>query len=352
MLQFLAPDGSLQQAFGLYLPEAALLRLYRLMFLTRALDMKMVSLHRQGRVAFWTPCIGQEACHIGSAFALQPTDWIFLQYREHGVPLVRNVQIRHILAQAFGNSGDPQKGRQMAAVYGFREVNVVTASPPIATQIPHAVGAALAAKIRGDRVVTLAYFGDGASSAGDFHAGLNFAGVFRTPTVFLLQNNQWAISVPVSAQTRVSPLSVKAEAYGFEGVTVDGNDVLAVYAATLHAAERARSGAGPTLIEAVTYRLAGHSTADDPSRYRREEEVAIWRARDPLRRFRIYLEHLGLWDPAREAHLHAGVEKELSETVREVAGQPPPPVETLFTDVYADVPWHLREQQEQVMDGA
>ena len=339
-------DGTYDSRREPALSEETLRRAYRELLLVRALDTRMLTLQRQGRIGFYVPSIGEEASQIGSAMALEPQDWVFPAYREPGCALWRGAPLNRLVAQSYGNALDLMKGRQMPNHYGYREIHYVTASSPVGTQIPQAVGAAWAAKIRGDPVVVLAYFGDGATSEGDFHSGMNFAGVFKVPVVLLCKNNQWAISVPVSRQTAAKTLASKAAAYGFDGVRVDGNDLLAVYAATKAAADRARAGGGPTMIEALTYRLGPHSSSDDPGRYRPKEEVEYWQARDPIERMRRYLETKGLWTRAWDDGLRREVDDLLSATVREVEKAPPPPLETMFTDVYEEVPPHLREQME------
>jgi len=254
--------------------------------------------------------------------------------------------LKELLCQLIGNSEDPVHGRQMPCHYVYRKGNYLSISSPVGTQIPHAVGIAWAMKLRGEPHAVLVFFGDGATSTADFHAAMNFAGVFRTPTVFLCNNNQWAISVPVAKQTASATLAQKAPAYGFDGVRVDGMDALAVFRATGDAARRAREGDGPTMIEAVTYRLGPHSSSDDPSRYRDESEVALWRTRDPIARYRRYLEHAGWWDDGREARLEQDIGDEITRAIQEAELAPPPAVETLFTDVYADMPDHLRDQRD------
>ena len=235
--------------------------------------------------------------------------------------------------------------------YALRDINLVSISSPVGTQIPHAVGAAWAMKHRGDKAVAIVYFGDGATSQGDFHVGMNFAGVFKAPVVFLCKNNQWAISVPLGHQTASKSLAVKAHAYGFEGVRVDGNDALAVFAATKAAADRARSGGGPTLVECLTYRMGPHSSSDDPTRYRKPEEVELWKQRDPVERFRRYLEGKGLYDRAWDDAVHKEIDDAITAAVRHAEKVPAPPSETVFTDVYADLPWHIREQMEEFTKG-
>ena len=318
------------------------------MVLTRNLDTRGIQLQRQGRIGFYIGCLGQEAAHIGSAYALKPEDWVFPAYREIGAMLTRGITLNQLLDQYFSNAEDPQKGRQLTNLFGVKTANYVSGSAPISTQIPHAVGAALAAKIRGDPIVTLAYFGDGGTSENDFHAGMNFAGVFKTPTIFFCQNNHWAISVPVERQTASETIAIKAEAYGFEGVRVDGNDILAVYETTKRAVEKARKGGGPTLIEAVTYRMGPHSSSDDPKRYRSEAELAEWEKRDPLTRFRRYLEKKQLWTELDERRVQEETDREIEDAVQHAEKLPKPALETLFTDVYAEMPWHLEEQLRQL----
>lgn len=348
--QVIKPSGEYVEKMEPELSESELKRLYRIMVLTRNLDIRSLALQRQGRIGFYIGCLGQEAAHIGSAYALKPEDWIFPAYREMGAALLRGFPLRKLVSQFFANADDIGKGRQLANLFGDRSINFVTGSAPIATQIPHAVGAALAAKIRGDPVVTLAYFGDGATSENDFNAGMNFAGVFKTPIIFFCQNNQWAISVPVTRQTAAESIAIKAKAYGFEGVRVDGNDVLAVYRTTKSAVEKARAGGGPTLIEALTYRMGPHSSSDDPKRYRDEREVEQWRQRDPIARFRLYLERKGIWTSEDGEKIQAEVEAEISAAIKYAEGIPRPAIETLFTDVYAEMPWHLREQLQELLE--
>jgi len=250
--------------------------------------------------------------------------------------------------QYFANAEDAQKGRQLTNLLGDKSLNYVSGSASIATQIPHAVGVALAAKLRGDPIVTMTYFGDGATSENDFHAGMNFAGVFKTPTIFFCQNNHWAISLPVNRQTASETIAIKAQAYGFEGVRVDGNDILAVYRTTKEAVDKARKDGGPTLIEAVTYRMGPHSSSDDPKRYRSEEEFAEWQRRDPLVRFRKYLEKKRIWSEADEKQAQDEANRQLDEAIEHAEKSTRPAIETLFTDVYEQMPWNLKEQLEEL----
>ena len=347
-LQIIHADGSVEDGAEPDIPSGELRRLYRIMVLQREFDRRALNLQRQGRIGFYVSAMGQEAAQVGSAYALAEEDWVFPAYRELGAALVRGVPLQWIVAQLYGNANDRGKGRQMPNHYGYREHNVVTASSPVGTQIPLAAGCAWAARIRGDSAVALVYFGDGATSTGEFHAGMNFAGVFRLPVVFFCQNNQWAISVPRERQTASETLAQKADAYGFQGVRVDGNDLLAVHRASREAVEKARGGGGPTMIEAVTYRMGGHSTADDPRRYRDEREVAEWSARDPIVRFRRYLEARGLWADPDEEEAKAEVERSIESMIQEEEEVGPPPLETMVEDVFADVPWHLAEELEEL----
>jgi pyruvate dehydrogenase E1 component alpha subunit/2-oxoisovalerate dehydrogenase E1 component alpha subunit len=312
----------------------------------RTLDQRMLSLQRQGRVGFYGTAAGQEAAVIGSAYALRPTDWVFPALREMGVSLWRGVQLRDIVCQLIGNQGDVLMGRQMPCHFSDRRVYTVAWSSVVGTQLVHAMGAAWAAKIQGHDTVCAGYLGDGASSSADFHAALNFAGVFQLPVVFICQNNQWAISVPLSRQTASESIAVKAVAYGFEGARVDGNDVLAVAQAVRRAVDKARAGGGPTLVECVTFRMGGHSSSDDPTRYRDAELVKEWERRDPLSRLRAYLAAQGALAAGQEERWVEVINEEIGAAVKEAEALPPPPIESIFTDVYARMPWHIREQMD------
>ena len=346
LLQILDTDGTYDSKLEPRLSPDLLKTAYRHLVLVRTLDTRMLSLQRQGRIGFYVPSSGEEACQIGSPMALEPRDWVFPAYRELGAALWRGVPIEILIAQAYGNAKDPQRGRQMPNHFGAATAHYVTTSSPVGTQITQAVGAAWAAKIRKEDIVTLTFFGDGATSEGDFHAGMNFAGVFKAPTIFFCKNNQWAISVPVSRQTASKSLAAKAQAYGMDGVRVDGNDVLAVYAATKAAVDKARAGGGPTMIEAVTYRMGPHSSSDDPTRYRAKEEVDAWARRDPIDRMRKYLELKGLWTKDRDDALRAELDDLVQATIKDVERHPPPSIETLFEDVYAEMTPQIREQME------
>ena len=345
LLAALREDGSVDPAQDPALPNEDLLFLFRKMLLLRALDEKAVSLQRSGRIGFFVPSTGQEASEIGSGFALSDGDWIFPSYRDHGVALVRGYPLSALVGQLFGNASDAMKGRQMPNHWCDRSINLVSVSSPVATQLPQAVGAAYAAKLRGEKIAVIAYFGDGGSSTGAFHVAMNFAGVYRTPTVFFCSNNKLAISLPVSLQTASGTIASKAAASGFEGVRVDGTDLLAVCKVTRDALAKARAGGGPTLVEAVTYRMGPHSTSDDPSRYRTQEECDAWREKDPFRRVTRHLARLGILDDEGAKRLAEEAKEEVAGAVKDCEAAPPVPPESLLEGVYAEIPWHLVEQR-------
>jgi pyruvate dehydrogenase E1 component alpha subunit len=324
---------------------AELRKIYETMLTVRLLDERMLRLQRQGRIGFSVTATGEEAAVVGPAYALRPGDWIYSSYREIGAAIYRGYPLRTFLCQMFGNAQDPVKGRQMPVHHSIRSLNFVSVSSPVGTQIPQAVGIALAAKLQGKDDVALTYFGDGATSTGAFHVACNFAAVRKAPCLFVCRNNGWAISVPRALQTASATFAQKAIAYGMPGVLVDGNDVLAMIHATAEAAARARAGQGPTLIEARTYRRGPHSSSDDPSVYRDPEEPREWEPHDPLPRFRRYLEHRKIWSADDESQLRARFDEAFTATVREVESiEAKPPIESLFDDVYRDRPWHLDEQ--------
>jgi pyruvate dehydrogenase E1 component alpha subunit/2-oxoisovalerate dehydrogenase E1 component alpha subunit len=343
--QVLREDGSADPGTDPFLDREVLLGMFREMLRIRLLDERMLMRQRQGRIGFYGTITGQEATPIATAFATEPRDWIFPALREAAIMLVRGFPLSTWLAQVYGNEADVLKGRQMPSHMSGRSVNQVAWSSCIGPQIPQAVGAAWAAKIRKDDVVAVGFMGDGATSQPDFHTAMNFAGVQKVPCVLICQNNHWSISVPTSRQTASPTIAIKARAYGMPGVRVDGNDVLAVYSVVKQAVDRARSGAGPTFIESVTYRMGPHSSSDDPTRYRSEDEVAVWRARDPIDRFHRYLVSAELLDDERSKALEDQLNAEILEAIGEVEGLPAPARETLFQDVYGDQPWHLREQE-------
>ena len=311
------------------LDDRALVALYRSMGLSRHYDRKAMGAQRQGRLGTYAMSEGHEAVHVGSAAALGPDDFVYPAYRQHVVQLMRGMPLDVVLAYWRGLPN---------ADWDVHKYRMMSVSVPIASHLPHAVGHAYAARQRGEQIVTAAYFGDGATSENDFHSGLNFAGVWKTPTVFVCENNLWAISVPYAKQTAAATIAQKAVAYGMPGIRVDGMDVLAVYAATREAVARARRGEGPTLIEAVCYRYGPHATADDARLYRSEAEEQEWRTRDPVDRYRAFLEQRGLWDDDRELALadEATVEFEKAMSILEDA--PPPGRDDIVRHAYDRIP--------------
>ena len=351
VLGILGPDGRADPKLDPKLHTDFLRELYKAMVRTRVVDERLVLLQRQGRIGFHIGSLGEEACILASAAAMRAQDWLFPCYREFGALLWRGMPLQAYIDNMYGNAGDPVKGRQMPDHYSGKAYKFGSVSSPIGTQITQAVGFAWAAKMKKDDLVAGVYFGEGATSSAEFHTGLNFAGVFDAPVVFLCRNNQWAISVPSERQTASATYADKGIAYGVRGVRCDGNDVLAVYQTVRAAVERASRGEGPTLVEMVTYRLSGHSTSDDPRAYRKEEEVTEWRKADPVLRLRKHLDVLGAWSDAEDKAVREAVERELKTCIEQAEAKPRPVVETMFEEVFAEQPWHLREQQAQCASG-
>lgn len=328
-------------ATGFSLPPAEVKELYEHMIFSRTFDEKCLALQRQGRMGTFASGRGQEAAHVGSATALHPDDWMFPAFRENAANLVRGIPPENVMAYWAGDErGDvPPKG-----------VNNFTVSIPVATQIPHAVGVAWGMKLRKERSAALVYFGDGATSKGDFHESMNFAGVFSLPIVFLCMNNQFAISLPVSKQTASKTLAQKAIAYGFEGIRVDGNDVFAMHQATTDALKKARSGRGPTLIEALTYRIEHHTTADDSWRYRTKKEVAEWQKKDPIDRLEKYMRKKKLLTDQYAQKVKEEVKRRVEAAVSTFEHSPKPKPEAMFDHVFKELPQHLEDQKKEVLD--
>jgi pyruvate dehydrogenase E1 component alpha subunit/2-oxoisovalerate dehydrogenase E1 component alpha subunit len=321
-------------------------RLFEGMVRIRVIDARMMALQRQGRIGFYGEAVGQEAAIVGSAAASEPQDWIVPALREAGVGLYRGMTLDSYIAQIFGNAADPTKGRQLPCHPCDREHHYVVMSSCVSTQIPHAVGIAMAMKISGDRgKACFGFMGDGGTSEPDFHVAMNFAGVTRAPCVLICQNNQWAISTPGHVQTAAASIADKAAGYGLEALRADGNDVLAVHRAVKYAGDKARSGGGATFVELLTYRVSAHSSSDDPSRYRDESVTEVWRGRrDPIRRLETYLIGRG-WLAAGERDVIAGqLEAEVRDAIARQEAVPPPALETLIDDVYEQPTQLLREQ--------
>ena len=349
LLRVLRDDGSADPATDPLLDQAIVLRAYREMRRLRLIDARMIVLQRQGRVGFYGACTGQEAVPIATGIAADVGDWVFPALREQSVMLVRGFSLVQFIGQVFGNSADVQKGRQMPSHHSGRSVNQVSWSSNIGPQIAQAVGCAWAMKMKKQPFAAIAFLGDGATSQPDFHNAMNFAAVFKVPCVIVCQNNHWSISVPTSRQTASQTIAIKGRAYGVPSVRVDGNDLLAMHKALTEALDRARSGGGPTFLEAVTYRIGAHSTSDDPTRYRSDAEVEAWKKKDPLDRLRKHLVHLGLVTDESDKALDEALSAEIGAAVNEVEAMPPPSRASLFEDVYATMPWNLREQSEALL---
>ena len=333
-------DGAVVGDVDVGLADDDLRELLRLMIRCRRLDRECWALQRQGELTVYPPFEGQEAAQVGSAFALGREDFVFPSFRELAAAIVRGVDVVEYLQYHrgtwHGGPYDPIASR-------FAPICV-----PVATQIVHAVGWAMGAKLDGIAACSLAYFGDGSASEGDFHEAANMAAVFRAPVVLFCQNNGWAISVPSSEQY-AAPIAARAAGYGFPGVRVDGNDVLAVFAVTKQAVERARAGDGPTLIEAMTYRVGSHSTADDASRYRNDAEVEAWRERDPIDRYRTYLLGSGVIDHAFVRACNEEAAAWVAEIRAAVTALGEPPASEIFDHAYADPPATLRSQRQELL---
>ena len=349
--QVLSPDGSVVGELP-QLADDVLVGLFVHMMRVRCVDERMLKLQRAGRVGFVGSAKGLEAAMIGSAAALLEPDWLWSGLREGGAALMRGLPLAEYVAQMYCNSNDTAKGRQMCNHFQHKGSHYPSWSSVIGTQIPHGVGAAYAAKVRGMKEVHGIFFGDGATSSNGFHSGLNFAGVWKVPCVFFCVDNGWAISVPSSKQTAARSYADKGVAYGVPATLVDGNDVLAVHAASTAAVERARAGGGPTLVVLRTYRMLGHSSSDDPTKYRDANEVEAWAARDPLDRYQAFLEAHGLLDADGRARIQTELLAEIDRTIHEQEAAPAMPLRSLVEDVYADVPPHLRRQFNRFLDVA
>lgn len=346
-IRLMGEEGEWLGAFPLDLTEETLRRLYRDMLAARMLDERYTILIRTGKTSFIAPAAGHEAAQVGTAYAIRPGfDWVFPYYRDHGLALALGVPLAELFGQMLATRADPNKARQMPAHPGSKRLNLFTVASPIASHIPPAAGAAISMKLQKTGQVVVCTFGDGATSEGDWYAGINFAAVQKAPAVFVAENNFYAISVNLRLQSGSPTIADKAHAFGIPGYLVDGMDVLASYYVVKEAVERARRGEGPSLIELQVYRYGPHSSADDDTRYRSREEVETWRKRDPILRFQRFLEKRGLWDEAWERALREEIGQEIAKALQEAeaAGEVPP--EWMFEDVFAEMPWHLRRQRE------
>jgi len=338
-LEILDKDGKADEALLPDLSGDQLRELYRSMVRIRKFDEKALNLQRQGRMGTWGSTRGQEAAQAGLAMALEAQDWLVPSFREHGVMLLRGMPAHLIYAFWKGDERGciPPEG-----------VRILPPAIPVASQLVHAVGLGLAMKLKGENSVVVGFAGDGASSQGDFHEALNFGGVFKPQTVFFIQNNQWAISVPFKRQTAAGSIAQKAHAYGIPGIQVDGNDALAVYAASKEALDRARRGEGPTLIEALTYRMESHTTADDATRYRPDEDLEYWRQRDPVDRMHKFLTAQKLWNDKKEQALLDECATAVETGVAALESMPPADPTDIVSYMFKDLPWNLREQRDAI----
>jgi 2-oxoisovalerate dehydrogenase E1 component alpha subunit len=354
LIRVLGDDGSAAGAWQPRLTPQQLRGGLELMVRARHFDARMTAMQRQGRLSFYVGAKGEEAAAVACATAYAHDDLLFPSYRQPGLMLVRGMPMVTMICQSIGNVGDNASGRQMPVHYTWRAGNVVSISSPVGTQLPQAVGAAMAFAYRGERQVVGTWIGDGTAAQGDFHHALNFASVFKPPCLLHVVDNQWAISTHRNLATGGATFAARADAYRLPGLRVDGNDFLAVHAAEAWAIERARRGGGPTLIELVTYRRDAHSTSDDPSQYRAANEADFWPGGDPIERLKQHLISVNEWSEKLHADLSAALEQEVAITFQKaesfgtVATGMGHPVESMFDDVYAEMPSHLRTQLEQL----
>jgi 2-oxoisovalerate dehydrogenase E1 component alpha subunit len=327
----------------------------RHMMLTRSFDDRMLRIQRQGKISFYIKCTGEEAVAVAQCMALRPTDMLFPSYRVQGLQVARGRSLVDLMCQCLSNTRDMCKGRQMPVMYHWGSGNIFSVGGNLTTQLPQAVGWAMAAAIRGEDRIAAAWIGEGSSAEADFHHALTFAAVYQAPVILNVVNNQWAISTFQDfAGGEHRTFAARGPGYGIPGIRVDGNDYLAVYAVTSWAAERARRGAGPTLIEPVTYRASAHSTSDDPSRYRPREEAAQWPLGDPIDRLKNHLIAIGEWSEERhgalQAELNEVVNASWQEAITYGTMTEPPTLDRdlMFEDVFKDVPTHLRKQREEL----
>lgn len=349
-LSYLNTEGELTSSPLIIPSPEILLKGYQVMMMTRHVDERMITLQRQGAIPFALSSRGEEACAVASAAALALEDWLYPQYRELGVLFWRGFSIQDYLHHMFGNSKDLIQGRQMPNHFGSRALNVVTVSSPIGTQIPHAAGCAYAMHLQKEPTIAVAYFGEGATSEGDFHVGINFGAVKKVPAIFFCRNNGYAISTPCSRQFASEGIAPKGIGYGITAWRIDGNDFFAIYEGVAKARQLCLEGKGPILIEAMTYRLGAHSTSDDPSLYRKNEEVILWESRCPILRLRRYLEKQKLWNESKEKSLLAQLNEEVTLAIQEAQKTPLPPPRSLIEHLYFEIPRSLEEQASSLLN--
>jgi 2-oxoisovalerate dehydrogenase E1 component alpha subunit len=359
LVRVLDDEGQAVGPWDPRLDPETLRRILRDMMVVRVYDDRMYRAQRQGKTSFYMKSTGEEAISVAATHALDRDDMTFPTYRQQGILVARDYPLQAMMCQIYSNRADPLKGRQLPVMYSSKDYGFFSISGNLATQFPQAVGWAMASAISGDSRIASAYIGDGSTAEGDFHAACVFAGVYRAPVILNIVNNQWAISsFSGIAGGELTTFAARAVGYGIPGLRVDGNDALAVYAATRWAADRARSNLGPTLIEMFTYRVEGHSTSDDPSAYRPKGAGAAWPLGDPVARLRRHLIGLGEWDEERDGRQQEEIEAEVRAAQREAEKHGtlvtssiefPQDVRTMFEDVFAEMPWHLKEQQAQMV---
>ncbi|XP_076902882.1 2-oxoisovalerate dehydrogenase subunit alpha 2, mitochondrial-like [Bidens hawaiensis] len=322
------------------------LKMYTNMVTLEVMDTVFYESQRQGRISFYATTTGEEAINIASAAALDNNDFVFPQYREPGALLWRGFTLQEFANQLFGNKHEYGKGRQMPVHYGSRKHNYITVASTVATQIPHAVGAAYSLKMEKQDSCVITYFGDGGTSTGDFHAALNFAAVLEVPVIFFCRNNGWAISTPVNEQFRSDGVVVRGKAYGVPSIRIDGNDALAIYNAVCEARKLAINEQTPVLIEALTYRAGHHTTSDDSTRYRSVDEIERWKGdQNPVKRLKKWIESKGWWDNVAESEYRSNIRKQVAQAIQVAEQIEKPPVADMFNDVYDVPPRNLNEQE-------
>lgn len=344
LVQYLNEKGELSPSFSSPIPADILLKGYRMMMVTRLVDARMITLQRQGTISFALSSLGEEACAVASAAALEFQDWMYPQYREAGIMFWRGFSIQDYLHHMFCNGKDLLLGRQMPNHFGSRALNVVTVSSPIGTKIPHAAGSAYAMKLKKEATISICYFGEGSTSEGDFHVGLNFAAVRKAPVIFFCRNNGYAISTPADKQFASQGVAIKAVAYGMQSFKIDGNDFFAVYETLKKARKICLEQHQPILIEAVTFRAGAHSTSDDPTLYRLEEENNVWQEKCPILRLKRYLKGQNLWSEEQDLLLIEEINQEITQAIEVAKNTPNPPLESLIENVYFQVPETLKEE--------
>ncbi len=353
LIRVLDDDGVAKGKWNPYLPTETIIKALEMLVLHRSYDTRLMMMQRQGRISFYLEAKGEEAVSVGAGFAFHKEDVLLPYYRQQGLFLVRGASMVDMICHCQGNIRDNVKGRQMPIHYTFKQGHIISVSSPVATQFPQAVGVAMSMAYKGEDRIAAGWIGEGAAAEGDFHSALVFASVFKPPCVLNIVNNQWAISTPSTFAAGGRSFAARGLPYGIPGLRVDGNDLLAVYAATDWAAERARAGHGTTLIELVTYRAAGHSSSDDPSRYRAAGEDKCWPGGDPIRRLADHLIGLGEWSEEKQAELVARADAEVqvaykeAEAIGTFQNGPHPAASSIFDDVYSELPWHLKAQRQE-----